>query len=65
MYVDGHSDSFRVNILEVENRQLHERTMKLSNQVSSLERALRNTETFYSLEVQTYFCVATLLLLES
>ncbi|XP_036068549.1 coiled-coil domain-containing protein 30 isoform X3 [Oryzias melastigma] len=40
----------RVNILEVENRQLHERTMKLSNQVSSLERALRNTETFYSLE---------------
>ncbi|XP_078806919.1 uncharacterized protein ccdc30 isoform X9 [Oryzias latipes] len=40
----------RVNILEVENRQLHERTMKLSSQVGSLERALRNVETFYSLE---------------
>uniref|UniRef100_A0A8C7XRT8 Coiled-coil domain containing 30 n=1 Tax=Oryzias sinensis TaxID=183150 RepID=A0A8C7XRT8_9TELE len=40
----------RVNILEVENRQLHERIMKLSSQVGSLERALRNVETFYSLE---------------
>ncbi|XP_041860848.1 paramyosin isoform X2 [Melanotaenia boesemani] len=40
----------RVNVLEVENRQLEDRTMKLSNQVSSLERALRNAESFYSLE---------------
>ncbi|KAK5619641.1 hypothetical protein CRENBAI_010666 [Crenichthys baileyi] len=40
----------RVNVLEVENRQLQDRTMKLSNQVSSLERALRNAESFYSLE---------------
>ncbi|XP_072223655.1 uncharacterized protein ccdc30 [Leuresthes tenuis] len=40
----------RVNVLEVENRQLQDRTMKLSNQVSSLERALRNFESFYSLE---------------
>ncbi|MED6238568.1 hypothetical protein ATANTOWER_024980 [Ataeniobius toweri] len=40
----------RVNVLEVENRQLQDRTMKLSNQVSSLERALRNVESFYSLE---------------
>ncbi|KAM4571011.1 uncharacterized protein ccdc30 [Fundulus diaphanus] len=40
----------RVNVLEVENRRLQERTMKLSNQVSSLERALRNVESFYGLE---------------
>ncbi|XP_058498069.1 trichohyalin isoform X2 [Solea solea] len=40
----------RVNVLEVENRQLQDRTLKLSNQVSSLERALRNTQSFYSLE---------------
>ncbi|XP_028438599.1 coiled-coil domain-containing protein 30 isoform X3 [Perca flavescens] len=40
----------RVNVLEVENRQLQDRTMKLSNQVSSLERALRNVQSFYSLE---------------
>ncbi|KAM4737342.1 uncharacterized protein ccdc30 isoform 2-T4 [Anableps anableps] len=40
----------RVNVLEVENRQLQDRAMKLSNQVSSLERALRNAESFYSLE---------------
>ncbi|XP_017273037.1 coiled-coil domain-containing protein 30 isoform X2 [Kryptolebias marmoratus] len=40
----------RVNVLEVENRQLQDRTLKLSNQVSSLERALRNVESFYSLE---------------
>ncbi|XP_015234528.1 PREDICTED: coiled-coil domain-containing protein 30-like isoform X2 [Cyprinodon variegatus] len=40
----------RVNVLEVENRQLQDRTMKLSNQVSSLERALRNAESFYRLE---------------
>ncbi|XP_047228841.1 coiled-coil domain-containing protein 30 isoform X2 [Girardinichthys multiradiatus] len=40
----------RVNVLEVENRQLQDRTMKLSNQVSSLERSLRNVESFYSLE---------------
>uniref|UniRef100_A0A3Q3X098 Coiled-coil domain containing 30 n=1 Tax=Mola mola TaxID=94237 RepID=A0A3Q3X098_MOLML len=40
-----------VNILEVENRQLQDRTLKLSSQVSSLERALRNVQTFYSLEL--------------
>ncbi|XP_044068864.1 trichohyalin isoform X2 [Siniperca chuatsi] len=40
----------RVNVLEVENRQLQDRTLKLSNQVSSLERALRNIQSFYSLE---------------
>ncbi|XP_022597530.1 coiled-coil domain-containing protein 30 [Seriola dumerili] len=40
----------RVNVLEVENRQLQDRTLKLSNQVSSLERALRNVQSFYSLE---------------
>nr|XP_046254146.1 coiled-coil domain-containing protein 30 isoform X2 [Scatophagus argus] len=40
----------RVNVLEVENRQLQDRTLKLSNQVSSLERALRNVQSFYGLE---------------
>ncbi|XP_034393669.1 coiled-coil domain-containing protein 30 isoform X2 [Cyclopterus lumpus] len=40
----------RVNVLEMENRQLQDRTLKLSNQVSSLERALRNVQSFYSLE---------------
>ncbi|KAM6924399.1 uncharacterized protein ccdc30 [Xenentodon cancila] len=42
----------RVDILEMENRQLEDRTIKLSTQVSSLERALRNAsfESFYSLE---------------
>ncbi|XP_037540194.1 coiled-coil domain-containing protein 30 [Nematolebias whitei] len=40
----------RVNVLEVENRQLQDRTIKLSNQVSSLERALRNVKSIYSLE---------------
>ncbi|XP_067383427.1 trichohyalin isoform X3 [Channa argus] len=40
----------RVNVLEVENRQLQDRTLKLSNQVSSLERALRNVQSFYSVE---------------
>uniref|UniRef100_A0A665T8X4 Coiled-coil domain-containing protein 30-like n=1 Tax=Echeneis naucrates TaxID=173247 RepID=A0A665T8X4_ECHNA len=40
----------RVNVLEVENRQLQDRTLKLSNQVGSLERALRNLQSFYSLE---------------
>ncbi|XP_040009974.1 coiled-coil domain-containing protein 30 isoform X2 [Xiphias gladius] len=40
----------RVNVLEVENRQLQDRTLKLSNQVRSLERALRNVQSFYSLE---------------
>ncbi|XP_059188895.1 coiled-coil domain-containing protein 30 [Centropristis striata] len=40
----------RVNVFEMENRQLQDRTMKLSNQVSSLERALRNIQSFYSLE---------------
>ncbi|XP_027867699.1 coiled-coil domain-containing protein 30 isoform X1 [Xiphophorus couchianus] len=40
----------RANVLEVENKQLQDRTMKLSNQVRSLERALRNAESFYSME---------------
>ncbi|XP_067447867.1 coiled-coil domain-containing protein 30-like [Thunnus thynnus] len=39
----------RVSLLEVENRHLQDRTLKLSNQVSSLERTLRN-QSFYSLE---------------
>ncbi|TNN87744.1 Coiled-coil domain-containing protein 30 [Liparis tanakae] len=41
----------RANFLEMENRQLQDRSLKLSNQVSSLERALRNVQSFYSLEV--------------
>ncbi|XP_026187368.1 coiled-coil domain-containing protein 30 isoform X3 [Mastacembelus armatus] len=40
----------RINVLEVENRQLQDRTLKLSNQVSSLERTLRNIHSFYSME---------------
>ncbi|XP_062316183.1 coiled-coil domain-containing protein 30 isoform X1 [Osmerus eperlanus] len=40
----------RVNVLEVENRQLQERTLKLSNQVGALERTLRNVQSFCSLE---------------
>ncbi|XP_028266422.1 trichohyalin isoform X2 [Parambassis ranga] len=40
----------RVNVLEVENRQLQDRTLKLSNQVSSLERALKSVQSLYSLE---------------
>lgn len=46
--------SSRVNVLEVENLQLQERTLKLSNQVSSLERALRNAQSICSLEVTLY-----------
>ncbi|KAK6307968.1 hypothetical protein J4Q44_G00212390 [Coregonus suidteri] len=34
----------RVNFLEVENRQLQEITLKLANQVGTLERALRNVQ---------------------
>ncbi|XP_072304733.1 uncharacterized protein ccdc30 [Eucyclogobius newberryi] len=40
----------KVNVLEAENRQLQERTLKLSNQVCSLERALRNARSLYGLE---------------
>ncbi|XP_068454029.1 coiled-coil domain-containing protein 30 isoform X2 [Clinocottus analis] len=40
----------RVNVLEMENGQLQDRTLKLSNQVSSLERALRKVQSFYCLE---------------
>ncbi|XP_055366361.1 coiled-coil domain-containing protein 30 isoform X2 [Betta splendens] len=40
----------RVDVLEMENRQLQDRIVKLSNQVGSLERALRNVQSFYSLE---------------
>ncbi|XP_062282631.1 coiled-coil domain-containing protein 30-like [Scomber scombrus] len=40
----------RVKVLEVENRQLQDRTLKLSNQVSSLDRTLRNIQSFYTLE---------------
>ncbi|CAJ1085478.1 coiled-coil domain-containing protein 30 isoform X2 [Xyrichtys novacula] len=41
---------YRVDVLEMENRQLQDRTLKLSNQVSSLERALRNVHSCYSVE---------------
>ncbi|XP_062419995.1 coiled-coil domain-containing protein 30 isoform X3 [Pungitius pungitius] len=40
----------RVSVLEVENRQLQDQILKLSNQVSSLERALRNVHSFCGLE---------------
>ncbi|KAJ0064479.1 hypothetical protein NL108_006943 [Boleophthalmus pectinirostris] len=40
----------KVNVLEAENRQLQERSLKLSNQVCSLERALRNVQSLYNLE---------------
>ena len=46
------SACLRVNGLELENRQLQDRTLKLSNQVSCLERALRNVQSFCSLEVE-------------
>lgn len=51
----------RVSVLEMENRQLQDKTMKLSNQVSSLERALKNAESFYSLEVKTFLFFQLLL----
>ncbi|XP_054651437.1 coiled-coil domain-containing protein 30 isoform X2 [Dunckerocampus dactyliophorus] len=40
----------RVSVLEVENRRLQDQTLRLSNQVSSLERALRNAQSFNSNE---------------
>ncbi|XP_061832095.1 uncharacterized protein ccdc30 isoform X1 [Nerophis lumbriciformis] len=40
----------RVCVLEAENRRLQDQTLKLSNQVSSLERALRNAQSFNSNE---------------
>ncbi|XP_061759800.1 coiled-coil domain-containing protein 30 isoform X2 [Nerophis ophidion] len=40
----------RVYVLEAENRQLQDQTLRLSNQVSSLERALRNAQSFNSNE---------------
>ncbi|XP_051915128.1 coiled-coil domain-containing protein 30 isoform X2 [Hippocampus zosterae] len=36
----------RVIVLEAENRRLQDQTLKLSNQVSALERALRNARSF-------------------
>lgn len=41
----------RVNVLEMENRQLQERNLKLSNQASSLERALKMVQSLYGSEV--------------
>ncbi|KAM6976880.1 coiled-coil domain-containing protein 30 [Aplochiton taeniatus] len=40
----------KVKVLELENQQLQERTLKLSNQVGSLERALRDVKSVCSLE---------------
>lgn len=46
------SASPRVNVLEMENRQLQERNLKLSNQASSSERALRMVQSLYGSEVK-------------
>ncbi|MBN3312856.1 CCD30 protein, partial [Atractosteus spatula] len=40
----------RVNFLEGENRQLQDRTLQLSTQVGTLERALRNVQSVCSME---------------
>lgn len=40
----------RVNVLEMENRQLQERNLKVSNQASSSERALRMVQSLYGSE---------------
>ncbi|XP_068183849.1 coiled-coil domain-containing protein 30 isoform X2 [Antennarius striatus] len=41
----------RASVLEMENRQLQDRVLKLSNQVCASELALRNTKSFYNLEI--------------
>lgn len=51
MHVLTVSASPRVSVLEMENRQLQERNLKLSNQASSLERALRMVQSLYGSEV--------------
>ncbi|XP_026222874.1 coiled-coil domain-containing protein 30-like [Anabas testudineus] len=40
----------RVNLLEAENRHLQEQTLKLSSQVSCLQKKLRNTQSLYNTE---------------
>ncbi|RXM95424.1 Coiled-coil domain-containing protein 30 [Acipenser ruthenus] len=40
----------RLNCLEEENRQLQDRTLRLSNQVGALERALRSVQSVCSME---------------
>nr|XP_061802789.1 coiled-coil domain-containing protein 30-like [Nerophis lumbriciformis] len=51
----------RVNALEAENGRLQAQTLRLSNQVSSLERALRNAQCFNSNEnSKKVFCDSAL-----
>ncbi|MGH0146366.1 UNVERIFIED_CONTAM: hypothetical protein FKN15_048683 [Acipenser sinensis] len=44
----------RLNCLEEENRQLQDRTLRLSNQVGALERALRSVQSVCSMEEQEW-----------
>lgn len=46
------SSLFRVKFLELENKQLQEKTLKLANQIGVLERALRNLQSVCNAEVK-------------
>ncbi|XP_041129485.1 coiled-coil domain-containing protein 30-like isoform X2 [Polyodon spathula] len=53
----------RLNCLEEENRQLQDRTLRLSNQVGALERALRSVQSVCSMEeIKKAFPTESLLL---
>lgn len=51
--------SFRVKFLEMENKQLQEKTLNLANQVGALERALRNLQLVCSREVCMSFKIVS------
>lgn len=42
---------YRVRFLELENKQLQDKTLKLANQIGVLERALRNLQSVCNAEV--------------
>lgn len=42
----------RVKFLELENKQLQDKTLKLANQIGVLERALRNLQSVCNAEVK-------------
>lgn len=46
------SSPFRVKFLELENKQLQDKTLKLANQIGVLERALRNLQSVCNAEVK-------------
>jgi len=55
--------SLRVKFLEMENKELQEKTLTLANQIGILDRALRNLQSMCTVEVHIYLAIVLFIII--